>query len=102
MGRLVCGASTDIRLLVDTYWAAKSDWRDLGLLTIDELRLLAVEKLRTLSIVRRRTSGWTVAKTYMELLRRLAQGGVVLLDEVPADLILGQVLVAGIGGVLYS
>lgn len=31
----------------------------------------------------------------MKLLRRLAQGGVVLLHKVPADLILGQVASAG-------
>ena len=30
----------------------------------------------------------------MQLLRRLAQGGVVLLDEVPAHLILGEVTIA--------
>lgn len=32
-------------------------------------------------------TGWA----YMKLLRRLAQGGVVLLNEVPSNLILGQV-----------
>ncbi len=35
----------------------------------------------------------------MKLLGRLAQSGVVLLDEVPANLILGQVAVSrGVGG----
>lgn len=42
----------------------------------------------------------------MELLGRLAQGGVVLLNKVPANLILGEVAVAsrGVdgGGVLLS
>lgn len=33
----------------------------------------------------------------MELLRRLAQSGVVLLDEVPANLILGQIAVGRSG-----
>lgn len=37
-------------------------------------------------------------ETYVELLRRLAQGGVVLLNEVPANLILGQVAVGRGGG----
>lgn len=34
----------------------------------------------------------------MEFLRRLAQGGVILLDKVPSNLILGQVAVASGGG----
>ena len=42
----------------------------------------------------------------MKLLRRLAQSGVVLLDKVPADFILGKVAVGGRrinrGGILLS
>lgn len=39
--------------------------------------------------------------TYVKLLRRLAQGGVVLLNEVPANLVLGEVAVSagGAGGI---
>lgn len=40
--------------------------------------------------------------THVKLLRGLAQSCVVLLDKVPADLILGQVAVVGGGGKLLN
>jgi hypothetical protein len=65
-----------------------------------------LDRRRIASACRRRARTWLawivgtiygIEKTYVELLGRLAQGVVVLLDKVPANLILGQVAVGRSG-----
>lgn len=93
-----------------THLTADGNVGDLGFESVHELRLLSVEELRGESEVSNKQKAADEmacpqsreadgSATYMELLRVFAQGQVVLLDEVPADLILGQVAVVGAAGV---
>lgn len=75
-----------------TYLSTNRNIGNLSLHSVNELGTLSIEQLRPKS-VSRPSRKWGRLKTYMELIRILAQGSVVLLDKVPANLILAQVVV---------
>lgn len=81
-----------------TYLSSNGNIDELSLETLNKLRLLVVEELpQCQSMAPVFLMVDCLHCTYVELGRVLAQGGVVLLDKVPANLILGRV-VAGAGG----
>ena len=77
------------------YLAANRHVGNFSLNSAHELRAFSIEKLRVVSV---NSANDQENMTYVELLRRLAQGSVVLLNKVPADLIFGEI-VAGTGRV---
>lgn len=78
---------------VATYLSADGDIGNLSFLAVDELRPLAIEELRVLALVSRAACrrDCTGFGTYVKLLGRLAECGVVLLDKEPGDFVLAKV-----------
>ena len=80
-----------------THMAANVDISNLGLLAINKLRAFSVEQLQLSATLPPYTQLFDVFTTHMKLLRVLAEGGVILLHKIPANLVLGEVGVGSAG-----
>lgn len=80
---------------MQTYRSTDGDISNLSFESRDELGALSIEKLTLLAIAL--TDGPRLEIAYMKLLRGLAQGSVVLLNKIPGNFFLGQIIAGRIG-----
>lgn len=83
-----------------TYLSADGHWSNLRLHSVHKLTALAVEKLSNMSVTVA-VGVYSQVQTHVKLLWGLAHGCVELLDEVPANLVLADIMsIARVGGLL--